>query len=167
MIDKKYINKEKVNIKYFCDLSKEQLAEIIDIHFDYWKKFNPALDRVKVEKEFKEEYSVCKDKIPLGVALFMDGRLVAFCRLRVTNLKCCLELSPWISGLFVLPEFRGLGLGKMIVDEMCDIAKRLGIKIMYVWTDQTPDFYVKLGFEFLRTVFKNEGGEAMLFCKQL
>ena len=159
--------KKGIEIKYFCELDKSILGSIVDMHFNYWVKFNPALNKAKVEREFREEYAVSRDRIPLGIAIFKGGKIAAFCRLRAVNLKCCPNLAPWISGLYVSPEFRGQGFGKIIVEKICKIAKDLGTKVIYVWTDQAPEFYTKLGFRFMCNVEKNEGGTAMLFCKDL
>ena len=50
---------------------------------------------------------------------------------------------------------------------MEEILKSLGYDKIYVWTDQAPDFYIKLGFTYLQEVEKNEGGYGKLFYKEV
>lgn len=43
----------------------------------------------------------------------------------------------------------------------------LKYKNVYIWTDQAPDFYKKIGFKFTQIIEKNEGGEGELYTKEL
>ena len=135
------------------------MGEIMDLHCNHWVQFNKELDKDRVRREFS--------KCLCGIAIYKGAELIGFCRLRETNLKCCPEITPWISSVFVKEKWRGRGYGKALMDEICARAKGLGYGTVYLWTDQTPGFYEKLGFVFLKTVQKNEGGDALLYKRDL
>ena len=112
-------------------------------------------------REFTQEYAACSDKLPCGFAVYDDGGLAGFCRLKILNLNKYPGLAPWISSLLVLKQGKGYGRG--IVDFACKTLKKMGYKEVYVYTDQAPDFYKKLGFQFQGMVDKNDHGQAELY----
>ena len=54
-----------------------------------------------------------------------------------------------------------------MLQEIAKKAKELGYKKVYLWTDQTPEFYKKIGYTYLQQVEKNEGGYGELFYKEV
>lgn len=56
-----------------------------------------------------------------------------------------------INDVAVFPEFQGLGLGKLLVQKVIDVAKERSFEYvsLYVWEDNTSavGFYEKLGFQ--------------------
>ncbi len=51
---------------------------------------------------------------------------------------------PWLAGLVVIPDWRGQGLGSMLVKSVLEDAIRLGETEVFLGTD-SPKFYEKLG----------------------
>lgn len=112
--------------------------------------------------KFKELYR--GENFPFGIALFNDqNNIIGFCVLKIINLEKHKEFLTWISNLIILKEYRGKGYGKLLIKEANKILKELGYKKVYLWTDQTPGFYKKIGFKYLQKVEKNEGGYGVLF----
>ncbi|MEG1704999.1 MAG: GNAT family N-acetyltransferase [Clostridia bacterium] len=64
-------------------------------------------------------------------------------------------------------EFRGKGYGKILINKAMKVLGSLKYKNVYIWTDQAPDFYKKIGFKFTQIIEKNEGGEGELYTKEL
>lgn len=60
-------------------------------------------------------------------------------------------------------KYRGKGYGRKLISEALKILKKLGYKKVYLWTDQAPLFYQKIGFQFVQIVEKNEGGYGELY----
>jgi predicted N-acetyltransferase YhbS len=54
------------------------------------------------------------------------------------------DLTPWLAALYVRPEFRGRGIGSLLVRTLQRTAARLGIRSLYLGTDN-PGFYARLG----------------------
>ena len=56
------------------------------------------------------------------------------------------DLFPWLSGLYVVPEYRGQGIGAQLQNHLADYAKSLGYKELYLYTD-IENYYEKNGWE--------------------
>ena len=151
------------SIKYFKDLSENQLEIIIKEHFNHWVKYNPLLQIENTSFKFNKLY--CGVELPFGIALFCDDKLVGFCVLKKENLKKHLDISPWISDVMIFEKYRHKGYGRKLIEYAEKVLKNLGYKKIYVWTDQAPDFYKKLGFIYEKQVEKNEGGFGELYYK--
>ncbi len=155
-----------MKIKKFSELNNEELNKIIDIHYNYWKKFNPKMIRENTEYKFSELYT--KNKLPFGITLLDDyNNIVGFCVFKLENLKKYPDIYPWLSDIMILEEYRGRGYGRILISNGEKILKELGYEKVYIWTDQVPDFYKKLGYKYKQVVEKNEGGYGELFYKNL
>jgi predicted N-acetyltransferase YhbS len=55
------------------------------------------------------------------------------------------HLSPWLAGLFVLPKFRHMGLGRLLTAAVVERATALGYGSIYLYT-AISDFYRRQGW---------------------
>lgn len=155
-----------MKIKKFSDLTEDELNLIINIHYTYWKKFNPKMQKGNTKYKFSKLYTT--NALPFGIVLLNDnGGIVGFCVLKIKNLEKYPEIYPWLSNVMILEEYRGNGYGKLLLQYGEEILKELGYERIYVWTDQVPDFYKKLGYIYMQKIEKNEGGYGELFYKDL
>lgn len=155
-----------MKIKFFSELTESQVKFIAETNYNYWKKYNPSLDY----KESTGNIIAMRNstgKLPMGIALIDDDKIVGFCTLRENRLKNHLDINPWLCNVMIFDEFRGKGYAKTMLDKACEKFKDLGYNKVYAWTDQAPDFYKKLGWQFEGKITKNEGGEGLLFSKQI
>ena len=154
-----------MEIKKFSELSESELNKLIDIHFNHWVQFNPKMKKEETIHKFKDLYTT--PNLPFGVALLDNNQIVGFCVFKKENLKKYPNIFPWLSDVMILPQFRGQGYGKKLLEYGEQTLKDLGYNTIYVWTDQAPDFYKKLGFTYKQEVEKNEGGFGQLFYKNI
>jgi len=155
-----------MQIKKFNELTEVELNMIIDLHYSHWVKFNSKMKKEDTEYKFKELYT--KNTLPFGIALVDDlENIIGFCVFKIQNLKKYPDIYPWFSDVMILKEYRKKGYGKLLLEKGQEILKELGYTKIYVWTDQAPDFYKKLGFIYKQQVEKNEGGFGELFYKEL
>lgn len=155
-----------MKVKKFNQLTEEELNYIIDIHYNHWVKFNPKMVKENTIYKFTKLYT--RDELPFGIAL-IDGKdnIVGFCVFKIENLKKYPEIFPWLSDVMIFEKYRGKGYGKVLLQYGEKILKEFGYNTIYVWTDQAPDFYKKLGFTYKQEVEKNEGGFGQLFYKNI
>lgn len=154
-----------LEIKRFQELKENELKLIIDTHYNHWVKHNPKMVKEDTIEKFSKIYT--KEELPFGIALLEDNHIVGFCVLKLECLKKYPEFSPWISDVMILEPFRGKGYGKKLVSFGEQILKEYGYETIYLWTDQAPEFYKKLDFQYRQEVEKNEGGFGQLFSKNL
>ncbi len=62
------------------------------------------------------------------------------------------KYTPRISGLYVIRELRHLGLGTMLVEGTVEKARQLGLRELYLSTQDRQQFFEHLGWRTLRTV---------------
>ena len=155
-----------MKIKKFSELTENELNNIIDVHFNHWVKFNPKMVKENTIYKFTKLYTT--DELPFGIALIDDtDAIVGYCVFKIENLKKYPEIYPWLSDVMIFEQYRGKGYGKVLLQYGEQILKDLGYSTIYVWTDQAPDFYKKLGFTYKQEVEKNEGGYGQLFYKNI
>lgn len=154
-----------MEIKKFNELTKDELNYLIDIHYNHWVKFNPNMKKEDTIYKFTKLYTT--SDMPFGIALIDNNIIVGFCVLKMENLKKYPDIHPWLSDVMIIKEYRNKGYGRKLVSYAEQVLKDLGYKSIYLWTDQAPDFYKKLGFSYKQKVEKNEGGFGELFFKEL
>lgn len=155
-----------MKVKKFNQLAEEELNYIIDIHYNHWVKFNPKMVKENTIYKFTKLYT--RDELPFGIALIDDkDNIVGFCVFKIENLKKYPEIFPWLSDVMIFEKYREKGYGKVLLQYGEKILKEFGYNTIYVWTDQAPDFYKKLGFTYKQEVEKNEGGFGQLFYKNI
>ncbi|MFM9943254.1 MAG: GNAT family N-acetyltransferase [Hyphomicrobiaceae bacterium] len=57
------------------------------------------------------------------------------------------SVTPWLAGLFVAPEYRRLGAGKVLVRAIEEQAKQRGAPRLYLYTGGAVGFYERLGWQ--------------------
>lgn len=154
-----------IEIKKFNELTEQELNLIIDTHYNHWVNYNPKMLKENTIYKFSKIYT--QDELPFGIVLLDNNNIVGFCVFKIENLKKYPDIYPWLSDVMILEKYRGSGYGKQLISYGEKLLKELGYKTIYVWTDQAPDFYKKLGFKYKQEVEKNEGGYGQLFYKNL
>lgn len=154
-----------MEIRQFKNLTDKELDFIINSHYNHWVKYNPKMNKDNTIYKFTELYT--KDELPFGIALFNQKTMVGFCVLKYENLKDYPEIHPWISDLLIFEKYRNNGYGKYLLNYALSIFKNLGYKRAFLWTDQVPEYYKKLGYTYQMKVKKNESETGELFYKDI
>jgi len=58
------------------------------------------------------------------------------------------HLKPWVAAFIVKPELRGAGIGTQMLTLLEAKARVLGIKKLYLWTEDQTVFYTRRGYRF-------------------
>lgn len=61
------------------------------------------------------------------------------------------DLTPWLASLYVVPAFRGRGLGRRLVRAAEDAARLRGCTQLFLYTPGQEKFYAALGWSLLET----------------
>jgi GNAT superfamily N-acetyltransferase len=103
-----------------------------------------------------------------GVALVakVDGEPCGTCLLVESEIEPNHDVSPWLAGLFVVPEHRRKGAGSALVRAIEAQARQRGVSRLYLYTTEAVEFYVRLGWTVLdRTKWK--GFDTALMVRDL
>lgn len=103
-----------------------------------------------------------------GVALLAKtgDQPVGTCLLVESEIEPNHDVSPWLAGLFVVPDQRRQGAGAALVRAIEDQAKLRGVSRLYLYTTAAAGFYARLGWTVLdRTNWK--GFDTALMAREL
>ena len=92
-----------------------------------------------------------RDAVPLGYLAMEGERPVGSSELIEHDLDSRQDLTPWLAGVFVDPEFRGMGLGRRLVRTVEAKAADLGFSRIYCFTESAAAFYREIGWRRLAT----------------
>ena len=84
------------------------------------------------------------DGIPAGSVFLIDN-----------DLESRPELTPWLAGLFVLPEARRQGVGEALVSAVLAHATSIGYETVFLYS-AIGGFYRRLGWESRETLILHE-----------
>lgn len=89
-------------------------------------------------------HATCPDKLPLSLVALVSGQPVATVNLIENDDDVRPHLRPWLAALFVVPDYRGRGIGSTLVRTLQQRSSVVGIETMYLGTEN-PEFYRRLG----------------------
>ena len=124
-----------------------------------------GIDQAQLQQVLTERTAV--DTLPITLVLVRDGELVGAGSIKLTEPGTKEGLSPWLAGIYVKPQYRGLGLGRDIVLVLETKAKQMGVKALYLSADTAVDFYLSLGWQVLERLESFGVRDVALMSKRL
>lgn len=89
-----------------------------------------------------------RTSVPTTLLLMDGGDLLGSVSLLVEDAPALQDRgSPWLGSLFVLPEARGRGGGRVLVEAAVAHAAREGVAMLRLFTLWHEDFYASLGWQ--------------------
>jgi len=79
------------------------------------------------------------------------GEIVGTGSLLLQDMATNQQLSPWLANIYLVPEVRGQGLGRALVQQLMQQAAQLQIQTLYLFTEDQQAFYQRLGWQLHHT----------------
>lgn len=99
--------------------------------------------------------------------LLMAGESVIGCGALLTNdFVSRHDLWPWYGCHFVEPDWRGRGLGSLLLSHATALAARLGFHAVYLSTDH-DGYYEKYGWERMEDGFEPSGAKTRIYLYRI
>lgn len=114
-------------------------------HFTEWGHADPAGSARSWAAGLRKRTN--RDRIPATYVALNGRDLLGSVTLTDHDMGSHMELSPWLAGLFVKPEKRGMGIGTALTLYAMRAAAQMGIARLYLHTESARDFYVKFGWQ--------------------
>ena len=131
-----------INLK----LRPEVIPQIAQWHFDEWHPLFPERTLADFAAELGE--SLHSDTIPqTWVLLDEQQHIQGTGSLLLRDMNTNHHLSPWLANIFLRPSCRGRGLGRALVLQLMAQAQKLGVPVLYLFTEDQQPFYEKLGWQ--------------------
>ena len=115
-----------------------------------WRATAFSVLQASFEEELRSLELFASDQTQ-GVALVakVDGEPIGTCLLVGSEIEPNHDVSPWLAGLFVVPERRRKGAGAILVRAIEDQARQRGFPRLYLYTTDAVGFYARLGWSVL------------------
>ena len=136
----------------FLKDNPEFIDRIADLMFKEWGHIRQGTTIDRYYNYLREKLN--SDKIPMTlIAKSESNELLGFASIVLSDMEINKGLSPWISGVFVVPEYRGKGFGGLLVDKLVQIASDLGFEKLYLYTFDKEKFYSDLSWKKIKDEF--------------
>jgi len=151
----------------------KETAEFIPIiaHWAYaeWYK-NRDISFNLLLKAYKKQTETTG--LPLTQVAFIKDLPVGMVSLKKDQLWSNKKINPWLTSLYVHPNFRNMGVAKNLTISLYKEAKKLNFNKIYLFLDPNnlnnlKKFYLHLGWEHLTNGIDNDNKPTEIFFKKL
>ena len=149
----------EVQISYLSD-HPEYIPQLARWLFEQWRSILRE-DTLETRIE-KLKAHLNRDKLPIAWVAHANGELFGTAALRVHDLEGREDLTPWLGGVFVGPQFRRQGIGEALCAAVENAARSRAIETLYLFTLDKQAWYSRLGWTMLGPcVWRQRPGDIM------
>ena len=130
----------------------ENIADHLDLidtiahwHFQEWGHADPTGSAQSWADGLRQRTN--RDYIPATFVALEGSELLGSVTLTDHDMNSHMDLSPWLAGLFVKPEKRGIGIGSALTTHAVRAAAEMGVDRLYLYSESARDLYRKLGWQ--------------------
>ena len=123
---------------------QEFLPSLARLHYEEWTHLRPG-ESLEARTSRLRSY-MGRQGIPSVVVALDQGALVGSAMLTAKDLDTHPHLSPWLAGVYVLPNFRRQGVATALVSRIIAEARSLGTPTLYLYTVSAERFFSRLGW---------------------
>src|SRR5437899_22311 len=88
-----------------------------------------------------------RDSLPIAWVAHSEAGVAGTAALRVHDLEGREDLTPWLGGVYVLPEYRRRGIGTALCDTVEQKVTALGARTVYLFTLDRQRWYSAMGWD--------------------
>jgi GNAT superfamily N-acetyltransferase len=110
-----------------------------------WGHLYPGRDTERVREELMTHGN--GQRVPEVLIAVENDRLLGTVSIVENDLPGSEHLNPWLASLYVLPEHRGRGVARTLVQAAEAWAKKAGISRLYLFTESAGGLFESLGWQ--------------------
>ena len=108
-------------------------------------------------KTLPRVFIACVDSFPVGMVSVKEN-----------DMRSRLDLSPWLSALYVMPEYRKMGFAERLIERVKEHVRSLGAAAVYLFIDVSDEagltaYYENSGWAFVGESPDNDGFNAKIY----
>jgi len=139
----------------------EAIPEIVSWLHAEWGALMPDISYAKLISIFKER--IISHKIPEILVALAGEEIIGTASIVQYDMSTRLDLSPWIAAVYVIPKYRGRGVGATLGRAILAEARFMDLDEIFLLTPDRTSFYERLGWkEFEKTVYRGENVTIMV-----
>jgi GNAT superfamily N-acetyltransferase len=132
-----------MRISYLADFPDASTALIPGL-LDHWRYILP--EQTAESRAARFEAHMNRDVLPIAWVAHIEDRVAGTAALRIHDLEGREDLTPWLGGVYVLPEFRRRGIASALCRAVEEKARRLGFQQLFLFTLDQQALYQSLGW---------------------
>lgn len=133
----------KLAIDYLVN-HQELIPELASWFYDEWGRKDSNNSLEIITQRLQKRLNI--DRAPLTLVGFSDKKAIASASIKIREMETHPQYEHWLGAVFIKPDFRGKGLGSQVVRHTVDVATRLKIERLYLYTHSHERFYDRLGW---------------------
>ncbi len=124
----------------------ELLDKVAEAAQEEWGHINPDVGLAE-RKEYIQRHMQYSGVEQMLVAVDDNNDFAGMAGLTSHDMRNRKDLFGWLTILYVLPKYRGLGLGTWLTMQVEAQAIGEGLETIYLYTHDAQDFYSSIGWE--------------------
>ena len=92
--------------------------------------------------------SLQTERLPQTFGLYLQGDLIGMYQFTMNDLFVRPDVYPWLANVYIAPEHRGKGCGRILLESVRENACRLGLTELFLFTAH-EGLYERYGWEFI------------------
>jgi GNAT superfamily N-acetyltransferase len=133
-----------MDVSYLQD-RPEWIARLAPAIVAHYRPIDPE-ENLK-SRTAKLRFHMNDDELPIAWVAHSEDEVLGMAALRVYDLEGREDLSPWLAGVFVLPEHRRRGVASALCRVVEEKAWALGFEVLYLFTTDQQSLYSRLGWQ--------------------
>lgn len=135
-----------MRIKPLCECP-QHLETIARWWQDEWGHYNPTRS-LDDRKQSLQLYLSEESQLPTVWLAVEDDQLLGTAALDIDDLPSVKHgFSPWLASVFVAPQFRQQGIGRMLVEHVINFAQQHRYPTLTLFTGDQMAWYERMGFK--------------------
>jgi GNAT superfamily N-acetyltransferase len=135
-----------MRISYLAD-HPEFIEPIAKARLEHYRELLP--DYTLETHVKKLEAHLNRDTLPIAWVAHSENEAFGMSALRPHDLEGREDLTPWLGGVYVFPQFRRRGIGTALCRVVERQAAALGFRTLYLFTLDRQNWYGALGWQSL------------------
>jgi len=142
-----------VTVEYLAD-RREFIPIVARWHHTEWGHLRPG--ETVEDRAVRVERDCGHREVPTTFVALAGDQCLGSASLVACDMDIRPTLTPWLSGVFVAPEYCRRGVGATLVERVVQEARALGQSRLYLYTPCSGALYLRLGWWVAERTFYSE-----------
>jgi GNAT superfamily N-acetyltransferase len=128
----------------------DHLPELVRLHFEAWGYLRPD---EHLDQRIARMTDMCRASGMPKIFIALDaGNLVGSAAIQAKDGLLDLDLTPWLTGVYVKAEYRSRGIAARLIHHVEQRALELDFAVLHLCTHEHEVYYERLGYRTLQTI---------------